>query len=360
MAFACCCLTGMVQGLCHPAPMLRLLGKAAGASKGAGGRRAAALSSFDKVSLVLGAPGSCREGLGATGGAGRGNPARDQAASPGACAHLRTGAGLRMGIRAGSAGWCVRFCTGCFFGRAAAASQPGWRKAAALLKARMQKLLSKARQGTNPGSLMSLSSIIWSEMCLGVTSGQGLWVNKLSSGVAASRAGSCGQQRCNGARRAALMPSDTRGGLHCKDVPIMLQIIQIALCPEVCSSLRLASVILWLSSYALRCLDATRLRCGCELGTALPSSLRAPGRRAMRGPGSLGHPGFAGGGCLATVLPGCHPLLCWRGLSVCPLRVGVGSPFAAPTSTAPFPSGPPISPHAGSLLQGCRQMFHLP
>lgn len=157
-----------------------------------------------------------------------------------------------------------------FFGPAAAASQPGWRKAAALLKACMQKLFSKARQGTNPGSLMSFSSIIWSQMCLGVTSGQGLWVNKLSSSVAASRAGSCGQQRCNGARRAALMPGDTRGGLHCKDIPIMLKIIQIALCPEVCSSLRVASVILWLSSYALHCLDAADCVAGASWGQLSP------------------------------------------------------------------------------------------
>lgn len=38
----------------------------------------------------------------------------------------------------------------------------------------MQKLFGKARQGTNPGARMSLCSIIWSEKCLGVASGQGL------------------------------------------------------------------------------------------------------------------------------------------------------------------------------------------
>ena len=83
-------------------------------------------------------------------------------------------------------------------------------------------------------------------MCFGVASGQGLSVNKLSRGAAASWAGSSGRQRCHGARRAALMPSDTRGGLHCKDAPVLLKILQIALCPEVCSSLHVASVFLWL------------------------------------------------------------------------------------------------------------------
>lgn len=121
--------------------------------------------------------------------------------------------------------------------RAAAAAQQGWSKAC------MQKLFSKARQGSNPVPL-SLCSIIWSEMSLGVTSGQGLSGNKLSSGTALSWAGSSGQQRCNGACRAALMPSDPRGGLHCKDVPILLKIREIALCPELYSSLRVASVFL--------------------------------------------------------------------------------------------------------------------
>lgn len=44
----------------------------------------------------------------------------------------------------------------------------------------MQELLSKAKQGTNPGPGTSLCSTTWHEMCLGVASGQGLWVNKLS------------------------------------------------------------------------------------------------------------------------------------------------------------------------------------
>lgn len=56
-------------------------------------------------------------------------------------------------------------------------------------------------------------------MCLGVASGQGLFVNKLSCGAATSWAGSSGRQRCNSARRAVLMPSC----LHCKDAPVLLK-----------------------------------------------------------------------------------------------------------------------------------------
>lgn len=133
-------------------------------------------------------------------------------------------------------------------------------QAGARQQPRMQKLFSKARRGTNPGTLMSLCSIIWSELCLGVISGQGLSVNELSSGAAVSWAGNSGQQRCSGARRAALMPSDTHGGLRCKDIPILLKIIQLALCPEVCGSLHVASVFLWLSLHALHCLNAIALR----------------------------------------------------------------------------------------------------
>ena len=82
--------------------------------------------------------------------------------------------------------------------------------------------------------------------------------------------------------------------------------------------------------YASHCLNATDRIAGTSRGS---SPTRAPSRREIRGPGSSGHPGFAGGGSLATVLPRHQPLPpqpCWWGLSVTPLGgcgVSICSPY---------------------------------
>ena len=92
---------------------------------------------------------------------------------------------LRMGIWVVSAGRCTGFCMGRV-----------WVLPAAAVLLRHTCRSCSVRQGTNPGSL-SFRSIRWSETCLGVASGQGLLVTKLSSGAGLSWAGSSGQQSCN-------------------------------------------------------------------------------------------------------------------------------------------------------------------
>lgn len=97
-----------------------------------------------------------------------------------------------------------------------------------------------------------------------------------------------------------------------------------------------------------------RLHCGCESGASLPCCSVPPAEGRYMDLGARGTLGLQEEAAwlqrYQDTIP-CHPSPAGVG-SPCPLWVGVGSPFVAHTSTMPFPLGPPISPHAGSLLQG--------
>lgn len=103
------------------------------------------------------------------------------------------------------------------------------------------------------------------------------------------------------------MPSDTRwGGLHCRDGPILPKSIQIAPCPQVCSTLLCtASVFLWLFSYALRCLNTPHRGLGVSWGCLSPPA-PCPQQKGHAWSPELGAPWLCGRrlfGCGATETP---------------------------------------------------------
>lgn len=101
-------------------------------------------------------------------------------------------------------------------------------------------------------------------------------------------------------------PGCSRRAEHGTDCPVPAG-LQLALCGF---SLLMAFKPFWMP-------ECYRLHVGVSWGGTSPFILRAPSRREMCGPGSSGHPGVAGGGCLAAAVPRTAPAppqLCQRGL----------------------------------------------